>query len=143
MVRVLATGVFDIIHPGHIFFLAAAKALGDELIVIVSRDRIAQKIKKKPIIPEKQRVEVVRALKPVDNALLGDSEDIFKLIPLVNPDIIALGFDQDVDEAWLESELERLNILAKIVRIKRRLEGDFFSTSSIVCKIKDKKGAKR
>lgn len=138
-VRVLATGVFDIIHPGHIFFLEAAKGLGDELIVIVSRDQIARKIKKKPIIPEDQRLAVVKALKPVDEALLGDSEDIFKFIPEIHPDIIALGFDQDVDEDWLQSELERIGISTKIIRIKGKLDGEFYSTQKIVSRIKTNK----
>ncbi len=138
-VRVLATGVFDIMHPGHIFFLEAAKGLGDELIVIVSRDQIARKIKKKPILPEEQRLAVVRALKPVDEAMLGDSEDILKLIPEINPDIIALGFDQDVNEDWLQSELEKIGISTKIVRIKSKLNGELYSTKKIVSKIKSNK----
>jgi len=140
-VRVLATGVFDIIHPGHIFFLETARGLGDELIVIVSRDQIARKIKKKPIIPEEQRLAVVKALKPVDEAMLGDSEDIFKFIPEVKPDIIALGFDQDVDEDWLQSELEKAGVSTQIVRIKGKLDGDFYSTKRILSKIKDNVGA--
>ncbi|MBN2518110.1 MAG: FAD synthase [Candidatus Altiarchaeota archaeon] len=138
--RVLATGVFDIIHPGHIFFLESAKKLGDELVVIVSRDRIAKRIKKHTVMPELQRLEVVKALKPVDYAFLGDEENIFKLLPEIRPDVIALGFDQDIDEAWLAEQCYKLGLQTKVVRIRHQLDGDFCSTTKIKQKIKKSKG---
>lgn len=136
METVVATGVFDILHPGHIFFLEEAKKLGDELIVIVARDKTVVKRKNNPVIPEKQRLEVVKALKPVDKALLGDEENVFKPIQEINPDIIALGRDQHFDEGWLMKELRTRGLRAKVVRLEGYLEGELRSSRKIIDKIR-------
>jgi FAD synthetase len=107
MVRVVATGVFDIIHLGHVHFLEKAKDLGDELVVIVARDKTARKMKHEPITPEGMRVELVQSLKPVDRAVLGYEDDMYRIISEVRPDIIALGYDQKFDEKELERELKK------------------------------------
>jgi FAD synthetase len=96
MIRVLATGTFDILHPGHILYLQKAKELGDELYVIVSRDSMVHH-KPKPIIPEDQRLKIIQALKVVDDARLGSEYDIYEPLNTIKPDIIALGFDQHFD----------------------------------------------
>ena len=132
MTKVLATGVFNIIHPGHIFFLEEAKKLGDELVVIVSSDALAKKISKKKVLPQEHRVAVVSALKPVDKAFIGDSEDTMKLLPVIRPDVIALGHDQKVDEDWLQDELNILKVKARVIRLKKKWEGKFDSTSAIL-----------
>ena len=81
MVRVMASGVFDIIHPGHLHYLEESRRLGDELIVVVATDNTVRKRKHEPITPEKMRVELVAALKPVDMAILGrEGDDIFKVV---------------------------------------------------------------
>ena len=134
MKKVVATGTFDIIHPGHIRFLEEARKLGDHLIVIVAREKNV-KHKPKPVIPEDQRLRVVRALKPVDEALLGDEDDIFKPIARIKPDIIALGYDQYFDEVWLKKELEKRGIEAEIVRIKKVEECSLCSSARIVERI--------
>jgi len=126
MVRVIATGTFDIIHPGHIRFLKEAKKLGDELIVIVAREKNV-KHKPKPIIPEEQRRRVVESLKYVDKAILGDEEDMFKPIMELKPDIIALGHDQHFNEEWLKKELEKRGLNTKIVRITAKEECELCS----------------
>ena len=133
-VRVVATGTFDIIHPGHIAFLEEARKLGDELIVIVAREKNV-KHKPKPVIPEDQRRRVVEALKPVDRAILGDEEDIFKPIMELKPDIIVLGYDQHFDESWLESELKKRGLNTRVVRIRRRVECEFCSSARIIDRI--------
>ena len=104
MVRILATGTFDILHPGHILYLKKAKELGDELFVIVSRDTMVQH-KSKPVIPERQRLQVVRALGVVDHAELGSEHDMFEPLMTIKPDIVALGFDQYFDEKELQEAL--------------------------------------
>ncbi|MBE8540295.1 adenylyltransferase/cytidyltransferase family protein [Geoglobus acetivorans] len=134
MKKVVATGTFDIIHPGHIRFLEEAKKLGDYLIVIVARERNVRH-KPKPIIPEEQRVRVVEALKPVDMAILGDEEDIFKPIEELKPDVIALGHDQHFNETWLRDELKKRGINAEVVRIHTREECELCSTAKIVKRI--------
>jgi len=134
MKKVVATGTFDIIHPGHIKFLEEAKKLGDYLIVIVAREKNV-KHKPKPFIPETQRLRVVRALKPVDDAILGDEDDIFKPIEEIKPDVIALGYDQHFDEVWLKKELEKRGINAEVVRIKEIEDCSLCSSARIVERI--------
>ena len=81
MVRVMASGVFDILHTGHISYLEQAKALGDELYVVVASDNTVRKNKHEPITPERMRVRIVSALKPVDVAMIGnDSGDMFAIL---------------------------------------------------------------
>jgi len=133
-ITVVATGTFDIIHPGHIRYLKEAKKLGTELIVIVARERNV-KHKPKPVIPEEQRRRVVEAIKYVDKAILGDEEDIFKPIKEIDPDIIALGYDQRFDENWLRNELKKRGLKAEVVRIKVKEECELCSTAKIINKI--------
>src|SRR5674476_1015316 len=116
MTRVLATGTFDILHPGHILYLRKAKELGDELFVIVSRDSMIEH-KSKPILPEQQRLQVVEALEMVDHAELGSERDIFDPLTLIKPDIIALGFDEYFDENKLQEDLEKRHIPSKVIRL--------------------------
>ncbi|MEM2934160.1 MAG: adenylyltransferase/cytidyltransferase family protein [Halobacteria archaeon] len=134
MIRVLATGTFDILHPGHIAYLEEAKKLGDELIVIVARDANI-KHKPKPVIPENQRLRMVKALKIVDEAILGSESDIFEPLFQIKPDIIALGFDQKFDDAWLEMELNKRGIKAKVVRIEKFEDCELCSTAKIFNRI--------
>ena len=71
MVRVMASGVFDILHTGHISYLEQAKAAGDELVVVVACDSTVRKRKHEPVTPENMRLKIVQSLKPVDRAILG------------------------------------------------------------------------
>ena len=135
MTKVVATGVFAIIHPGHILYLKEARKLGDELTVIVARDCMVEK-RKKPIVPENQRLSVVKALRVVDKAILGDEEDIYKPIMELAPDIIALGKDQDFNEKEIKSELEKRGLETKVVRIKKYWEGELYSTRRIIERMK-------
>jgi FAD synthetase len=132
MTKVLATGVFNILHPGHLLFLEESKKLGDELIVIVSSDKIAGKIKKGLVLPEQQRADMVAALKPVDKVFVGDSEDTMKLLPVIKPDVIALGHDQKVDEDWLLGQTSLLKLDTQLIRIKGIKKGGFMSSSAIL-----------
>ena len=136
MTRVVATGVFEIIHPGHIFFLNEAKKLGDELVVIVARDTTAKKRKRHPVINENQRLKVVQSLKPVDKAILGDITDFFKPILRINPDILVLGPNQNFNPKHLELEFKNRNLKIKIVRLKKMLKGKSKSSKKIIERIK-------
>jgi FAD synthetase len=136
MVRVVATGVFDIIHLGHVHFLEKAKDLGDELVVIVARDKTARKMKHEPITPEGMRVELVQSLKPVDRAVLGYEDDMYRIISEVRPDIIALGYDQKFDEKELERELKKRGLTVQIVRLPH-LDHDLDGTRKIIRRIVD------
>jgi len=136
MVRVVATGVFDLIHLGHVHFLEKAKDLGDELVVIVARDSTAKKMKHQPITSEGMRVELVQALKPVDRAVLGYEDDIFRIITEIRPDIIALGYDQKFDEEELRKELKKRGMQVKVVRLPH-LDHDLDGTRKLIRRIVD------
>ena len=134
MVRVMATGVFDLLHPGHVYFLEEAKRLGDELVVVVARDQTARRLKQEPYVPEHIRREMVEALKPVDRAILGSATDIYQTVVDVRPDIIALGYDQRWNEQEVEAECARRGVPAKVVRLKA-LPHDELATRRIVERI--------
>ncbi|MFZ2071766.1 MAG: adenylyltransferase/cytidyltransferase family protein [Halobacteriota archaeon] len=137
MVRVLATGTFDILHPGHLLYLAEAKKLGDELMVIVARDATVKKRKRTPVIPEEQRLKMVSALKMVDKAMLGSEKDMYELLYSIKPDIIAIGYDQSFDEETLEKELRTRGFNAKVVRIKKHDSTEFCKAEEIIKYIRD------
>jgi len=116
---VLAGGVFDIIHPGHIYTLNAAKALGDVLVVVVATDNTSEKMKKrKPLHTQEQRQELVNSLSMVDLCLVGQEEDIFKTVDLVRPQIIALGYDQVHQEKFITDGCKKIKLDAKVARLQ-------------------------
>ena len=116
---VLAGGVFDIIHPGHIHTLRAAKALGNVLIVVIATDQTAQKMKHRlPLHNMELRRDLVNSLLMVDYAIVGHEGDIFKTVFLVKPDIIALGYDQIHQEKFITDGCKKININASIARLQ-------------------------
>ena len=116
---VLAGGVFDIIHPGHIHTLNAAKALGDVLVVVVATDNTAVKMKKRrPIHTQAQRQELVNSLSMVDACLIGQEENMFKTVNNVKPQIIALGYDQIHQEKFIIEGCKKINLNAKVARLQ-------------------------
>jgi len=116
---VLAGGVFDIIHPGHIHTLNAAKALGDILVVAIATDKTAQKMKKRPPLHNQElRCELVSSLSMVDKAIIGHEEDIFETVKEVKPDIIALGYDQIHQEKFISDGCKRISLDVEIVRLQ-------------------------
>lgn len=130
----MATGTFDLLHPGHILYLERSKALGDELVVIVARD-VNVTHKPRPIVPENQRLKMISALKTVDRAILGSQDDTFKPIEELHPDIITLGFDQHFDQAALEEELSKRGLSTKVVRIEAHDACELCSSRKILGKI--------
>jgi len=116
---ILAGGVFDIIHPGHIHTLKAAKALGDILVVAIATDKTAQKMKKRlPLHNQELRCELVDCLSMVDVAIVGHEKDIFETVKIVKPTIIALGYDQIHQEKFISDGCKRINLDTKIVRLQ-------------------------
>ena len=140
MVRVMATGVFDLLHPGHLHFLTEARKLGDELVVVVARDQTARRLKHEPYVPEHVRREMVEALKPVDRAVLGSTTDIYQTVVDVRPDIIALGYNQVWNEREVEAECARRGVTVKVVRVGR-LAHDELATRKIVERILNRKNS--
>ena len=137
---ILASGVFDLLHLGHVKYLEEAKKAGGrnaELIVIVARDSTVKKRKgKKPIISENQRRALVESLKIVDEALLGYEEfDTGKVIERINPDIIAIGYDQDGMEQTVKNYVKEKGLKIKVVKISKFEEDELDSSLKIKQKI--------
>ena len=127
---VLAGGVFDIIHPGHISTLNAAKKLGDILVVVVATDNTAIKMKKqKPLHTQDQRKELVNSLTIVDLCLIGHEGDIFETVNQVRPQTIALGYDQVHQEKFITEGCKKINLDAKVARLQSPIPDS--SSSSI------------
>src|SRR5512137_2110905 len=137
--RIVATGTFDILHPGHLFYLEESKKLGDELFVIIARDANV-KHKPHPIIPEDQRLAMVAAMKPVDHAMLGDPTDLFLPIEKIRPDIITIGFNQMFDPETLSRQLAERGLTPAIVRIGKFAGDDLCSSRLVVQRIITKRG---
>src|SRR3989442_13457248 len=108
MVRVMATGVFDLLHPGHVAFLREARGLGDELVVVVARDSTAKRVKHTPITSESHRLEMVAALKPEDRAILGNEGDNHEILDEIRPDLNDLGYHQVHHDEKILDDSKRL-----------------------------------
>lgn len=134
MKTVVATGTFDLLHPGHLYYLEESRRLGDELHVIIARDANVRH-KPRPVIPEDQRMKMVGALKPVDHAVLGDLHDMFRPIREIQPAIITIGFNQHFDEAKLVADLRSRGISSDVVRIDQYPGDSCSSTSRIIRKV--------
>ncbi|MEC9253329.1 MAG: adenylyltransferase/cytidyltransferase family protein [Candidatus Thermoplasmatota archaeon] len=134
--RVVATGVFDLLHPGHIHFLRAARELGDELVVIVANDATVRRMKREPIVSAAVRAEMVASLKPVDQAIVGREGNMLDIVvEEIKPHIIALGHDQDMFEPKaLEAKLAERGHVVQVVRLPK-LEHGLAGTRKIVARI--------
>jgi FAD synthetase len=141
MKRVVATGTFDLLHPGHLYYLEESRKLGNELVVIVARDANV-KHKPRPVIPEDQRLAMVAALKPVDRAVLGDLHDMFQPIREIRPAIITIGFNQHFDEEKLRGELAKRDLPCAIVRVGQYPGNSCSSTSRIIRRVLERHGEK-
>jgi len=140
---VLASGVFDLLHLGHVKFLEEAKRAGGpnaKLIVIVATDSTVEKTKgKRPIMAEDQRCALVESLKVVDKAMLGfETLDIDEIIAKVKPDVIALGYDQEDMAKEVQNYLDKSKMGIVLVRIGKFGENTLDSSSKIKQKIIDK-----
>jgi FAD synthetase len=140
---VLASGVFDLLHLGHVKFLEAAKKAGGkdaELIVIIARDSTVEESKgRKPVMPENQRRALVESLKVVDEAVLGfEKFDLADVIERVKPDVIALGYDQEDMEKRVQKYVNKHKLKIKVIRIGKFEEDALDSSSKIRQKIIEK-----
>jgi len=137
---VMATGTFDLLHPGHGLYLKKAKELGGKdakLVVVVARDSTVRRKKRIPIIEESQRLEMIRMLKPVDEAYLGHPTDMFKIVREIRPDIIAIGSDQSYKIEDLKKDLKNQKIDCEVERVSNYRKAKLDSTCKIIKKIKN------
>ena len=132
---VLAGGVYDILHLGHLAVLTEAKTHGDVLVVVVATDVTVETFKgRRPVFPEEDRRALVESLEPVDAAILG-YEDVGmgyeQVIEEVKPDIIALGYDQDSLARTITELVRRKGLGIEIVRLSRFDKEKYLSSSAI------------
>ncbi|MGY8727700.1 MAG: adenylyltransferase/cytidyltransferase family protein [Candidatus Poseidoniales archaeon] len=137
MKRVMAVGVFDLLHAGHLHYLEQAKALGNHLTVVVAHDDTVRMRKHEPVTGQELRRRMVEGLKPVDEAIIGNSPDvpIFDILPHVQPDVIALGYDQEHAEDRIRSKLDQLGLNAIEVTRVEGLSDDLDGTRKIIARI--------
>ena len=118
MKKVMCFGTVDLLHLGHLNYFQQAKKYGDYLIVVIARDKTKQMQKKEIIFSEKERLELVKGLKVVDEAVLGYPEDHFRIIQEKKPDVIFLGYDHKIDEKILAAKLKERGLKPEIKRAK-------------------------
>jgi len=135
--RVMAVGVFDLLHAGHLHYLQQAKSLGNHLTVVVAHDDTVRLRKHEPVTNHDLRRRMVDGLKPVDDAIIGNPPDvsIFEILPQVNPDIIALGYDQEHAEDSIKTKLQELGYTSITVTRVEGLTDDLDGTRKIIAKI--------
>jgi D-beta-D-heptose 7-phosphate kinase/D-beta-D-heptose 1-phosphate adenosyltransferase len=97
---VFTNGCFDLIHPGHIRYLRAARRLGDVLVAALNSDDSVRRLKGpgRPLIPQRDRCEVVAALEMVDYVTVFDDDTPYALIKNLQPDVLVKGGDWQPDE---------------------------------------------
>lgn len=129
---VIVGGAFEILHPGHLHLFREARKLG-KVIVIVARDSTIEELKgRPPIVPEQQRLEVVKSIRYVDEAYLGSEPlDVEGTLLKFKPDVIVLGPDQDHLEKLVREAIARLNLSTQVIKLKNRVGDSNFSSSFI------------
>jgi len=137
MKRIMAVGVFDLLHAGHLHYLEQAKALGDHLTVVVAHDDTVRKRKHEPVTSQDLRRRMVAGLKPVDEVVVGNPPDvpIFDILPTIQPNIIALGYDQEHAEDNIRTSLVTRGFDdIEVVRVDG-LSDDLDGTRKIIARI--------
>ncbi|NAL78704.1 cytidyltransferase [Nitrososphaera sp. AFS] len=116
---VLVGGVFDLIHPGHITTLKAAKSHGDVLVVVVARTSTAAMINKDRRIYHEEclRLELVSSLSVVDLAIMGREGTLFETVEYIKPDVIALGYDQFHSEKEIAENCLKRKLTTRVIRL--------------------------
>ncbi len=117
-VKVMCFGTFDLLHVGHLDYFRQAKEHGDVLTVVIARDVTKEKESKKIVSCEHDRCELVSSLEIVDEAILGDSKDHFKVIVENQPNVIFLGYDHKINEDNLKKNIIQRGVDARIIRGK-------------------------
>jgi rfaE bifunctional protein nucleotidyltransferase chain/domain len=105
---VFTNGVFDLLHVGHVRYLAAARALGDALVVAINSDRTVRELKGegRPIVNDDERAEILAALRQVDYVTIFDDVSPRSLIARLLPDVLVKGGDYGLDEIHGREEVE-------------------------------------
>ena len=138
---VLAGGVYDVLHLGHLAALNEAKSLGDLLVAVVATDITVEMLKgRKPLFPEKDRQALVEGLKPVDKAILGYEDVGFgfeQVLTEVMPDIVAFGYDQENLEKTVREIIEKHNLKVQTVKLSKFDHEKYASSTSLRRKLSE------
>jgi D-beta-D-heptose 7-phosphate kinase/D-beta-D-heptose 1-phosphate adenosyltransferase len=132
-VVVFTNGVFDLIHPGHVRYLGEARSLGNALIVAVNSDRSVRRNKgdTRPIVPERERAELLLSLACVDAAVIFDEETPHAVITAILPDVLVKGADWGADNIVGRDVVEARG--GRVVRIQL---ADGFSTTELIRRVR-------
>ena len=139
MTRVMAVGIFDLLHAGHLHYVEQAKSLGEELIVVIAHDETVRKQKHEPVTGQDLRRRMVEGLKPVDQAIIGNPPGvpIFEILKQINPDLIALGYDQKHSIDAIRKGLDQHGFEHVEVTRVEGLSDDLDGTRKIIARILD------
>ena len=134
---VFTNGVFDLLHPGHLRYLKAARAEGDVLIVGVNSDRSvrANKGPARPVTPEAERAEIVAALGPVEAVVVFDDETPADIVRALQPDVLVKGADWPADQIVGRDTVEARGGRVVLVPVETG-----YSTTAILERIKPNPG---
>jgi len=139
MTRVMAVGIFDLLHAGHLHYVEQAKSLGEELVVVIAHDETVRKQKHEPVTGQDLRRRMVEGLKPVDEAIIGNPPGvpIFEILKQIDPDLIALGYDQKHSIDAIREGLDQHGFEhVEVTRVKG-LSDDLDGTRKIIARILD------
>ena len=139
MTRVMAVGIFDLLHAGHLHYVEQAKSLGEELVVVIAHDETVRKQKHEPVTGQDLRRRMVEGLKPVDQAIIGNPPGvpIFDILKQINPDLIALGYDQKHSIDAIRKGLDQHGFEHVEVTRVEGLSDDLDGTRKIIARILD------
>ena len=139
MTRVMAVGIFDLLHAGHLHYVEQAKSLGEELVVVIAHDETVRKQKHEPVTGQDLRRRMVEGLKPVDEAIIGNPPGvpIFEILKQIDPDLIALGYDQKHSIDAIRKGLDQHGFEHVEVTRVEGLSDDLDGTRKIIARILD------
>lgn len=130
---VFTNGCFDLLHPGHVSYLRAARSLGDALVVGLNSDASIRKLKgsSRPVVPEADRATVLEALKPVDAVIIFDEDTPVRLLREVGPAVYVKGGDYRVEDLPEAEVADEIGAEVKILPFESG-----YSTTALIEKIK-------
>ena len=139
MTKVMAVGIFDLLHAGHLHYVEQAKSLGEELVVVIAHDETVRKQKHEPVTGQDLRRRMVEGLKPVDQAIIGNPPGvpIFEILKQIDPDLIALGYDQKHSIDAIRKGLDQHGFKHVEVTRVEGLSDDLDGTRKIIARILD------
>ncbi len=139
MTRVMAVGIFDLLHAGHLHYVEQAKSLGEDLVVVIAHDETVRKQKHEPVTGQDLRRRMVEGLKPVDQAIIGNPPGvpIFEILKQIDPDLIALGYDQKHSIDAIRKGLDQHGFKHVEVTRVEGLSDDLDGTRKIIARILD------